>query len=283
MLTHGSPYSGLSPSPGALRPLSRAVPLLKACQASKLLLFTGYFGLLLLCLLVAILSFISLKNTAVSNAIEGLKFPTKLADLQALDATIMKLAELNSLGLFGFFCSLYILKQSFSIPGSLILNLAAGRLYSIYVSFPLICFLTMIGASSCYILSKTLAKRALMFCCPEKIKATGKSMESHKSDLLWYLTFLRLIPMSPNWLINITAPIVGVPFGVFALSVFIGLMPYNFICVQAGAILGTIHSLDDIFTTWTMIKLGSLAVLSVIPIIIKRIILRRQAEPILPR
>lgn len=53
-------------------------------------------------------------------------------------------------------------------------------------------------------------------------------MESHKSDLLWYMTFLRLVPMSPNWLINVTAPIVGVPFFTFAGSVFIGLMPYNF-------------------------------------------------------
>lgn len=127
--------------------------------------------------------------------------------------------------------------------------------------------------------------------------------------------------MSPNWLINITAPIVGVPFGVFAASVFIGLMPYNFstyhhiiiypfppvltelnsflpynstflpldqkVCVQAGSILSTVHSIEDILTTWTMIKLGGLAVIAVIPVVIKRVILRRQRtpamDPILPR
>jgi len=119
-------------------------------------------------------------------------------------------------------------KQSFSIPGSVILNLIAGRIYPAYFAFPLVCTLTMVGASSCYLLSRTFAKRLLMLCCSERIKSTGKAMESHKSDMLWYMTFLRLIPMSPNWLINITAPIVGVPFGTFAASVFIGLMPYNF-------------------------------------------------------
>lgn len=123
---------------------------------------------------------------------------------------------------------LQLRKQTFSIPGSVILNLIAGRIYSTYFAFPLVCTLTMIGASSCYILSKTTAKRALMLCCSERIKSTGKSMEAHRSDMLWYMTFLRLIPMSPNWLINVTAPIVGVPFGIFAASVFIGLMPYNF-------------------------------------------------------
>lgn len=30
-------------------------------------------------------------------------------------------------------------KQSFSIPGSLFLNLIAGRLYPTYVAFPLVC------------------------------------------------------------------------------------------------------------------------------------------------
>jgi uncharacterized membrane protein YdjX (TVP38/TMEM64 family) len=250
------------------------------------MLLTAYFSALLLCFVVLVASFLSLQNTAKANNMSELKFPFHLAELKALDETIMKLSELNPLALFSFFSALYTAKQSFSIPGSVILNLIAGRIYSTYFAFPLVCILTMIGASSCYLLSKTLAKRALMMCCSERIKSTGKAMEAHKSDMLWYMTFLRLIPMSPNWLINVTAPIVGVPFGVFAASVFIGLMPYNFICVQAGSILSTIHSMEDIFTTWTLIKLGSLAVLAVIPIVIKRILMRRQrgqTEPILPR
>lgn len=59
------------------------------------------------------------------------------------------------------------------------------------------------------------------------------------------------------------------------------------VCVQAGSILSTVHSVDDILTTWTMIKLGGLAVIAVIPVIVKRVLMRRQRaashEPILPR
>ena len=40
--------------------------------------------------------------------------------------------------------------------------------------------------------------------------------------LFFYLLFLRLFPMSPNWFMNMVAPIIGVPVHLFFLSVFIG-------------------------------------------------------------
>ncbi len=40
-----------------------------------------------------------------------------------------------------------------------------------------------------------------------------------------------------------------------------GLAPYNFICVQAGYILSDLRAWNDIFDTWTLLKLCSFAVL----------------------
>ena len=42
----------------------------------------------------------------------------------------------------------------------------------------------------------------------------------------------------------------GVPLHLFFLSVFVGLMPYNYICVTSGAILNDIQDISDIMT-WT--------------------------------
>lgn len=44
----------------------------------------------------------------------------------------------------------------------------------------------------------------------------------NKDSLFFYLLFLRLFPMSPNWFMNMVAPIIGVPVHLFFLSVFIG-------------------------------------------------------------
>ena len=45
------------------------------------------------------------------------------------------------------------------------------------------------------------------------------------------------------------------------IAVILGQAPYNFICVQAGCILSDLKSWDDIFSTSTMLKLFSMALL----------------------
>lgn len=44
----------------------------------------------------------------------------------------------------------------------------------------------------------------------------------HQDNLLYYMIFLRVTPLFPNWFINIAAPIVEVPFMNFWLGTFIG-------------------------------------------------------------
>lgn len=60
---------------------------------------------------------------------------------------------------------------------------------------------------------------------------------------------------------SIVAPFLNIPLPIFTLSVFVGLAPYNFICVQAGFILSDLNSWDDVFSTTTMLKLSSFALL----------------------
>ena len=93
--------------------------------------------------------------------------------------------------------------------------------------------------------------------------------------------------MTPNWLINIASPLVGVPIHLFFLSVFIGihhvltliwlgcmfvclfrhlgLMPYNFLCCQAGVVLSQLTSLGDLFSWKVVIQLAVGALASLIP------------------
>ena len=49
-----------------------------------------------------------------------------------------------------------------------------------------------------------------------------------------------------------------------------GLMPYNFICVEAGNVLGTLSSLDDLFSKTTLLKLLFLAFVMLLPSLYKR-------------
>ena len=50
-------------------------------------------------------------------------------------------------------------------------------------------------------------------------------MEENKDCLFFFLLFLRFFPMTPNWFLNMCAPIVNIPVVYFFCSVFIGEIP----------------------------------------------------------
>ncbi|XP_056390887.1 transmembrane protein 41A isoform X2 [Hyla sarda] len=169
------------------------------------------------------------------------------------------------------FCSAYLYKQSFAIPGSSFLNLLAGALFGPWMGLLLCCTLTSLGATFCYVLSQAFGKQILIMYFPEKISMLQNKIEENRSGLFFFLLFLRLFPMTPNWFLNLSSPILNIPVGQFFFSVLIGLLPYNFICVQTGSILSKIKSLDDMFSWGTLLKLLAIALVALIPgTIVKR-------------
>jgi len=65
--------------------------------------------------------------------------------------------------------------------------------------------------------------------------------------------------MTPNWLVNMASPHVNIPLRQFFFSVLIGLMPYNFLTVQAGSMLSKVESLDKVISFQTGIGMALLA------------------------
>lgn len=105
-----------------------------------------------------------------------------------------------------------------------------------------------------------------------------QTIKKNQGELLYYLIFLRLVPMTPNWFLNLASPVLNIPILKFIISIFIGLMPYHFICVRAGSILSQLQSVDDIFNLGVMIQLLLLSFLSVLPIIIKKKIIKSKNQ-----
>ena len=67
-----------------------------------------------------------------------------------------------------------------------------------------------------------------------------------REKLLNYMLFLRVTPTLPNTFINVASPIVGVPYHIFFLATFIGLIPAAYVTVRV------------LFTTWNLILMLSL-------------------------
>ncbi|KAF7809485.1 putative membrane protein [Senna tora] len=79
------------------------------------------------------------------------------------------------------------------------------------------------------------------------------------------MLFLRLTPTLPNTFINVASPIVDVPYHIFLLGTFIGLIPAAYVTVRAGLTLGELKSLGDLYDFNSIATLFLIGVISVTP------------------
>lgn len=105
---------------------------------------------------------------------------------------------------------------------------------------------------------------------PERAQKWAVIVEKHRDNLLNYVIFLRVTPFLPNWFINLTAPVIGVPLVPFAVGTFLGVAPPSFVAIQAGQTLQTMTENDSAFSWSSIVILGVFAVISLIPIFLKQ-------------
>ncbi|XP_028325235.1 transmembrane protein 41A-B-like [Gouania willdenowi] len=194
-----------------------------------------------------------------------LKFPSDLEELREL-AEQLKFYKREHYGyVLLLFSSAYLYKQSFALPGSSLLNMLAGAIFGPWLGLLLACLLTASGSTFCFLLSSVFGKQYVVHLFPEKVALLQRKAEENRSSLFFFLLSLRFFPMTPNWFLNITCPVLNVPMPIFFCSVCIGLIPYNFICVRTGSMLSEISSLDDIFSWGTLAQLLAIALVALIP------------------
>ncbi|XP_032755894.1 transmembrane protein 41A [Rattus rattus] len=195
----------------------------------------------------------------------SLWFPSDLAELRELAEVLREYRKEHQAYVILLFCSAYLYKQGFAIPGSSFLNVLAGALFGPWLGLLLCCVLTSVGATGCYLLSSVFGKQLVVSYFPDKVALLQRKVEENRNGLFFFLLFLRLFPMTPNWFLNLSAPILNIPIVQFFFSVLIGLIPYNFICVQTGSILSTLTSLDALFSWETVLKLLAIAMVALVP------------------
>ena len=119
--------------------------------------------------------------------------------------------------------------QTFAIPGPIFLSILSGALFGGVEGFFLVCLCATSGASMCYGLSSVLGKSLVIRIMPKRIIWFSNLIKNQRDNLFYYLLFLRITPLLPNVFINVSSPILGIPYITFALATFLGLMPLNIV------------------------------------------------------
>ena len=163
-----------------------------------------------------------------------------------------------------FFLS-YIVVTALALPISLLKTLLAGALFGLLPGVILTSFASTIGSTLCFLISRYLFKDVIQ----EKYKKyLGKINQGIKEEGLLYLLFLRLSPIFPFFLINLTFGLTQMKWTNFYWMSQLGMLPATVIFVNAGNQLSQINNLEDILTMKVIVSLSAIGLL---PIVTKRI------------
>ncbi len=162
-------------------------------------------------------------------------------------------------------------EQFLSIIGGFFFNIPWGVIYVVIGA--------TVGATIIFLAARTALRDLLR----KKAGPFLKEMEGgFQKNAASYLLFLRFIPLFPFWLVNIASASLNVKARTYIWTTFVGIIPGSYVYTQAGSGLGIIFeegksfSLDSIFNTQMNFALILLALFSLIPILVKKLIHDRQ-------
>ncbi|KAG1362026.1 putative membrane protein [Cocos nucifera] len=199
-----------------------------------------------------------------------LKLPRTLEELQILRDHLESYTSDYTIQVLVGYCAVYIFMQTFMIPGTIFMSLLAGSLFGVFHGVALVVFAATAGASSCYFLSKFIGRPIVFSLWPDKLSFFQAQVAKRREKLLNYMLFLRVTPTLPNTFINMASPIVDVPYRIFVLATFIGLIPAAYVTVRAGIALGELRSLSDLYDFQAIATLFFIGIISVTPTLMSK-------------
>jgi len=166
-----------------------------------------------------------------------IRLPRRIEDAKHLGRILSAYKDQYYCAVVGGIIITYVFLQSFAIPGSIFLSILCGYLFSFPLALIIICTCSAVGASVCYLLSFLVGRRIVYTYFPDKVQLWAMQVAKHRDDLFNYIVFLRITPFLPNWFINISSPLIDVPFVPFFVGTFIGVAPPSFVAIQTGKTL----------------------------------------------
>jgi uncharacterized membrane protein YdjX (TVP38/TMEM64 family) len=194
------------------------------------------------------------------------------------------------------FIAIYVATVSLSIPAALFLTIAGGVLFG-PVAGPVASIAgSTTGAAIVFVLARTALGESLV---RRAGPAAARLAEGFRADAFSYLLFLRLAPIFPFWLVNLAPALFGVRLTTFVAATVIGITPAAFAFGFVGAGLDSViaapaaayhdclaagrpdcrldFTLRDAVTPQMLAAFAALAVIALLPVVVKRWRARRRA------
>ncbi|GGK36363.1 TVP38/TMEM64 family protein [Salinarimonas ramus] len=172
------------------------------------------------------------------------------------------------------YVALYAIVVAASLPGGAVLTMTGGFLFGVFAGTAFAVVGATIGATGIFLIAKT----ALGDTLREKAGgAVSRMAEGFRKDAFSYLLFLRLVPAFPFFVVNLAPAFLGVGLRTYVTATFVGIIPGAFVFASVGAGFESVIaqggelSASGVLTPQVITALVGLAVLALIPVIVRRV------------
>ncbi len=157
----------------------------------------------------------------------------------------------------GIFFLVYVAATAASLPGALILTLAAGALFGVVAGTIIVSFASTIGATIAFLSSRYLFRDTIKARFGDRLKAIDEGVEK---DGPFYLLTLRLVPIFPFFLINLLMGLTAIKARTFYIVSQIGMLLGTLVYVNAGTQLANIDEVSDIGSPGLLLSFAALGI-----------------------
>nr|WP_321398417.1 FAD-dependent oxidoreductase [uncultured Desulfobacter sp.] len=171
-------------------------------------------------------------------------------------------AENTALTIF-IYMAVYVVVTALSLPGAVVMSLAGGAVFGLWVGTIIVSFSSTIGATLAFLASRFLLRDYIQNRFSDRLKKINEGIET---DGPFYLFTLRLVPVFPFFVINLVMGLTPIKTGIFYIVSQVGMLPGTLAYINAGTQLSKVESASGILS---LPLLASFAVLGIFPWIAK--------------
>ena len=196
----------------------------------------------------------------------GLQRYLTLDYLKAAQGEFTALYAERPLTVIAAYFGIYVAVTALSLPGALIMTLAGGAIFGLWVGTLVVSFASSVGA--------TLAMLAARYVLRDSVKGRFGARLAEidrgvQRDGPFYLFTLRLVPALPFFAINLLMGLTAMKAGTFYVVSQLGMLAGTLVYVNAGTQLAQITSLQGIVSPGLI---GSFVLLGLFPLVAKKIV-----------
>lgn len=171
-------------------------------------------------------------------------------------------------GIWGVYV-LFKIFGPFGAGTSMVLSVLIGALYDEWAepmtSYSLLAHLLGVSGEVCggalgWLMSYAIGREILLHFAAQKMATLKGEMDKFQGSLFRYMLFLRISPLFPNWFVNYSTALIGMPFSYFFMASFLAIQPAACMSIAMGGMLRDVGEVG--LDIGKMAKRGSLMALT---------------------